>query len=741
MTQWILAILMQNSGMILKSTNYVPYMDGKKSEVVAVKLRNYASLSGSTRETTSSMVLYNLKQKELSTEDYTVEFDHLMIKCDVVEPEKQIIARYLGGLRADISNILELQPYWSYSDVYKLAVKIEKQKKEARDARYGHIASDCPNRRIISHVEEECEEDYKPKSENEVVCTSHGKVCDIIIDGGSFENVKEFKVSKRCLVQFSIGEKYKDEVVCDVVPMDACHLLLENKVTPKHPSIVQPLLNEFTDVIPEEMPPVLPPMKDIQHGIDFIPGVSIPNKEAYKMSPKEHEELQRQVEELMAKGYLKESKSPCVVPALLVPKKDGTWRMCVDSMVANKITISYRYLIPRLDDLLDQLYGVVVFSQIDLRSGYHQTRMRPGDEWNMDFKTKDRLFEWLVMPFGLSNALSTFMGLMNDVFKSFIGKFVAVYFDDILVYSKDKDQHALVLFLAKKTGPLHFFSEKLSDSRQKYSTYDNEFYAIVRALDHWIQYLLSKPFVLYSDHEALKFINGQHKLDRRRALWVEFLQAYTFVIKHKAECSKGPYKQFLLQDGFLFKKISVCIPHCSLREAILIEAYSSNLGGHFGRNKTLALIQENFYWPKMEKDVIRYVERCGTCYMAKSRAQNTGLYTLLPVAEAPWQDVSMDFVVGLPRTQRHKDSVMVVVDRAGQFKVLKKIRENAYNIDLLADYEVSNTFNVSDLIPYQGDSDCEDSRTSLLQPGENNTKATTETENDTVDFGHIDVKF
>ncbi|GJS56056.1 putative reverse transcriptase domain-containing protein [Tanacetum coccineum] len=616
--------------------------------------------------------LYNLKQKELSTEDYTVEFDHLMIKCDVVEPEKQIIAHYLKGLRVDISNILELQPYWSYSDVCKLTVKIEKQQKEARDAHY-------PNRRIISLVEEECEEDYKPESENEVVCTSHGKVCDIIIDGGSFENMvslnmveklqlktqdhphpyhltwldkkKEFKVSKRCLVQFSIGEKYKDEVVCDVVPMDACHLLLgrpwqydrktvhdgykntytfykdglriilapskmvsspippkgegntflsksamfrevrdvkkcyalvtfeENKVTPEHPSIVQPLLNEFA-------------------------------RNATSMKS-----CNVKAEELMAKGYLRESKSTCAVPALLVPKK------------------------------YDQLYGVAVFSRINLRSG----------------------------------------GLPSIRLESFIGKFVAVYFDDILVYSKDKDQHVtqapilslpnfdklfevecdasnvgIGAVLSQENRPIAFFSEKLSDSRQKYSTYDNEFYAIVRALDHWSQYLLSKPFVLYSDHEALKFINGQHKLDRRRALWVEFLQAYIFVIKHKAECSKRPYKQFLLQDGFLFKKNSVCIPHCSLREAILIEAYSSNLGGHFGRNKTLALIQRNFYWPKMERDVIRYVKRCGTCHMAKSWAQNTGLYTPLPVAEAPWQDVNIDFIVGLPRTQRHKDSVMVV---------------------------------------------------------------------------------
>ena len=172
---------------------------------------------------------------------------------------------------------------------------------------------------------------------------------------------------------------------------------------------------EFADVFRTELPIGLPPCRNVEHRIELILGANPVARPPYRMSLKEENEVRKVVDEYLSKGLIRPSFSPFASPVLLVKKKDGSFQMCVDYRALNKITIKHRYPMPRVDDLLDDLGGATIFSKIDLKSGYHQIRIRDEDVNKIAFQTRFGHYESLVMPFGLTNAPSTFMMLINDL--------------------------------------------------------------------------------------------------------------------------------------------------------------------------------------------------------------------------------------------------------------------------------------------------------------------------------------
>lgn len=206
---------------------------------------------------------------------------------------------------------------------------------------------------------------------------------------------------------------------------------------------VQALLDEYADVFADL--DGLPPERGVEHTIELEPGATPPFRQPYRMNSVELQELRRQLDKLIEQGYIQPSASPYGAPVLFVRKKDGTMRLCIDYRALNQRTVRNRYPLPRIDDLIDALRGSQVYSKLDLAQGYHQVRIAEADIHKTAFMTRYGQFEWVVMPFGLCNAPSTFQSLMHKVFAPLLDKSVVIYLDDILVFSKDMDEHLVHL--------------------------------------------------------------------------------------------------------------------------------------------------------------------------------------------------------------------------------------------------------------------------------------------------------
>ncbi|XP_057811644.1 uncharacterized protein LOC131025876, partial [Salvia miltiorrhiza] len=711
--------------------------------------------------------LQTLRQGSLrSVDEYYKEMEVAMIRANVVEEREATMARFLTGLHWDIRDKVELQHYVELEDMVHMAIKIENQlkrrgnnisngssskgnqwKKEAppreekksfvrsrpegsgaanqgspaisdgrnRDKKcfkcqgFGHIMSDCPNRRIMimrddgevvtddgTDDEEECEEIFAPNGQLFVArralsvqtqpnereqrenlfhtrCLVQDKVCSVIIDGGSCTNVASramverlglttekhskpyrlqwlnetgvIKVTKQVKVPFRIG-KYEDEVVCDVIPMQANHILLGRPW--------QFDRREFDDVFPDDTPAGLPPIRGIEHQIDFVPSATLPNRPAYRTNPEETKELERQIGELLAKGHVSESLSPCAVPVLLVPKKDSSLRFVVSAQGVQvdeeKIRAIQEWPTPTNVAAVRSFHGLASFYRRFVP--HFSSVAAPLTEVikkNVEFKwgkAQEDAFQQLKYKLTHAPVLS-----LPNFSKSF-------------EIECDASGVGIGAVLMQERRPIAYFSEKLNGATLSYPTYDKELYALVRALQTWQHYLWPNEFVIHTDHESLKHLKGQHKLNKRHARWMEFIETFPYVIKYK-QGKENVVADALSRrhDDYLFRKNKLCVPKCSLRELLLLESHGGGLMGHFGIAKTLAVLHEHFFWPHMKRDVERICGRCVTCKQAKSRVSSHGLYTPLPIPTAPWIDISMDFVLGLPRTKRGRDSIFVVVDR------------------------------------------------------------------------------
>ncbi|GJY67790.1 putative reverse transcriptase domain-containing protein [Tanacetum coccineum] len=319
-----------------------------------------------------------------------------------------------------------------------------------------------------------------------------------------------------------------------------------------------PTIQDFPKVFPEDLH-VLPLTRQVEFQIELISGAAPVARASYRLASSELQEFSTQQQELSEKGFIRPISSPWGAPVLFVKKKDGYFWMCIDYHVLNKLTVKNRYPLSRIDDLFDQLQGSSVYLKIDLRYGYHQLRVRDDDIPNTVFRTRYGHYEFQVMPFGLTNAPAVFMDLMNRVCKPYLDKFVIVFIDDILIYSKSKEEHAkhlnapilalpegsenfvvyceasrkgLGAVLMQREKVIAYTSRQLKIHEKNYTTRDLELGAVVFSLKMWRHYLYDTKCVVFIDHKSLQHILDQKELNMRQRRWLELLSEYDCEIRY-----------------------------------------------------------------------------------------------------------------------------------------------------------------------------------------------------------------
>ncbi|XP_074302894.1 uncharacterized protein LOC141637229 [Silene latifolia] len=496
----------------------------------------------------------SLTQEGSSAADYVKEFEKLSIVCDLEEKEELRTTRFFHDINSSLAQRVEIQNYDEFNDVFKLALKFE-------NISYTNVVS----RDLVDNLKLPTKNHPKPyklhrlDGSNGILVRKQALIslqlgsyddevlCDVEHDGGSNAYIVTKGKAKYHLKPLS-PSKHKKHVAKESLFLEASEVeefLAQGKrayvlvvrdlesVGESNCQGAHRLLDKFIDVFPDELPYGLPPLRGIEHRIYLIPGAAIPYKLAYRCNPVEAKELQRKSEEehkqhlrsvfevrRKQKLFGKLDKCTFMVPSVVflryIVGKDGV------SIEPTKVEAIQTWPVPKSTTEVRSFHGLQSFYWRFIQG--FSSIMAPITEL-----TKKGVFVWTT---SAQKAFEEAKGKLCS------GPILAhPNFDKLFEVEYDASGVRIGVVLLQEKRPISYFSEMLGGARLNHSTYDKEFYAIVRALDHWSHYLQPKPFVLHSDHEALKHIHGQQKLNPRHAKWAEFLQSFTFSSKYKTGSS------------------------------------------------------------------------------------------------------------------------------------------------------------------------------------------------------------